>query len=291
MKPATFAYERPNSVQAVLALLAEHGSHARLLAGGQSLAPMLNMRLAQPERLIDLNDLEELALIRECDDRLEIGALARHRDIEHSTLVQRRCPFLSQVARTIGHYAIRQRGTIGGSLAQADPAAQFVLAIVLLDAQLELVRTARARWVRAQDFITGPMTTCIEPDELLTRIHFPTQSEGERSAYQALAQRHGDYALVAAGVTLRIQDRRLTELRIALSGAADSPLRMTDIEATFEGLACTPEAPRQIAARCQQAVSPADSDGIDGEYRRALVGVLVERALEQAIGSSAECAA
>jgi len=291
VKPAAFAYERPSSIEAVLALLAQHGSRARLLAGGQSLAPMLNMRLAQPGVLIDLNDLDEMALIRDCGDGLEIGALARHREIERSARVLARCPFLSQVAPTIGHYAIRQRGTIGGSLAQADPAAQFVLAILLLDARLELISAAHARWVSAERFITGPMTTCIEPDELLTRIHFPAQAEDERCAYQALAQRHGDYAIVAAGVTLRIQDRRLIALRIALSGAADSPIRMTEIEAAFQGHASTPQTASQIAEHCMRAVSPADSDGIDGDYRRALVGVLVERALIQAMGQSGERAA
>lgn len=286
MKPAPFNYHRPDSIESALALLDQYAGEARIIAGGQSLAPTLNMRLAQPAHLIDVNDLDELGLIREVDAHLEIGALARHRDIEHSPLVRRRCPLLADCAQTIGHYAIRTRGTMGGSLAQADPAAQFVLAILALDARLVLMSRRGSREVSAQDFITGPMSTCMLPDELLCTVRIPSQDESERWAYQAFCRRQGDYAIVAVAVTITVTDARISRLRLALSGAAESTIRLHAIEGEFAGQLLEADTPARIAARCAAAVEPVESDDASPEYRRALVGTLVERALRRALSDT-----
>lgn len=254
-----------------------------MLAGGQSLAPTLNMRLAQPAHLIDINDLDELGLIRDQITHLEIGALARHHQIERSPTVRQRTPLLARCAGTIGHYAIRSRGTIGGSLAQADPAAQFVLASLLLDAEMLLTRRSGSRRVSARDFITGPMSTDLAPDELLTEIRLPAQGANERSSYQAFCRRQGDYAIVAVGLCVGINQSRIERIRIALSGAAETVVRLETVESHWTGLIATSSLPGRLARDCAAAVSPIAGDGASAEYRRALVGTLVERAVEEVL--------
>lgn len=287
MKPATFNYHRPESIDSVLALLDQYAGEARIIAGGQSLAPALNMRLAQPAHLIDLNDLDELGLIREVDGHLDIGALARHREIAQSPLVRRYCPLLAHCAQTIGHYVIRTRGTIGGSLAQADPAAQFVLAGLALDARLVLTSSKSKREVAAQDFITGPMITCITPYELITAILVPGQEASERWAYEAFSRRHGDYAIVAVALTIMVFEARIARLRIAVSGAGELAMRLRATEEEFTGQSLQADTPARIAERCVAEVAPVESDDASPEYRRALVGTLTERALRRALGVSA----
>jgi carbon-monoxide dehydrogenase medium subunit len=286
LKPAAFNYHRPDSIESALALLDRYAGEARLIAGGQSLAPTMNMRLAQPAHLIDINDLDELGLIREADGHLEIGALARHREIERSPLVRRFCPLLAHCAQTIGHYAIRARGTIGGSLAQADPAAQFVLASLALDARLVLIRQGGARGIAAREFITGPMSTCIAPDELIAMLIIPSQASPERWAYEAFSRRQGDYALVAVAVRIALAHARIARLTIAISGAAEVAIRMGAIEAQVTGQALEADTPARIAALCAAGVEPVASDEASSEYRRALVGTLVERALRRALDHS-----
>jgi carbon-monoxide dehydrogenase medium subunit len=286
LKPTAFNYHRPESIDSVLALLDRYAGNARIIAGGQSLAPALNMRLAQPVHLIDVNDLDEIGLIREVDGHLEIGALARHRDIEHSPLVRQRCPLLAHCAQTIGHYAIRSRGTIGGSLAQADPAAQFVLAGLALDAKLMLISQGGSRMVVARDFITGPMSTCIAPNELICTVLVPAQGDSERWAYQAFCRRRGDYAIVAVAVTITVSNARIARLRIAVSGAAESTIRLHAIEDQLAGQPLEADTPTRIAALCAAGVEPIGSDDASPDYRRALVRALVERALQRTLGDS-----
>ncbi len=286
MKPAAFSYHRPESIESALALLGRYAAEARIIAGGQSLAPALNMRLAQPAHLIDINDLDELGLIRESDGHLEIGALARHRDIERSLLVRQRCPLLARCAQTIGHYAIRARGTIGGSLAQADPAAQFVLASLALDARLVLNRQGVSRELAVADFITGPMSTCIAPDELLCTVLIPASDASERWAYEAFSRRQGDYAIVAVALTLNVAQGRIARLRIAVSGAAESVLRLHTIETQVAGQPLDADTPARIAALCVAGVEPVGSDDASPDYQRSLVRTLVERALRNALVDS-----
>ncbi len=205
MKPAAFTYLRPVSIDDALRQLAELGPQAKVIAGGQSLGPMMNMRLARPAQLIDLNDLTELAYVREAGDWIRVGALTRHYQIAESALVRRHCPLLSQAAQTIGHYAIRQRGTIGGSLAHADPAAQLPLIAVTLGARFNLMRRASRRQVDAGDFFVSAMTTSLAPDELIESIDFPKALAGEAASFRMFNRRHGDYAIVAVAATVTSQ--------------------------------------------------------------------------------------
>ena len=205
MKPAAFEYLRPASLAEALGQLARGGEGAKLIAGGQSLGPMMNMRLAQPRQLVDLNDLTELSYAREQGGWVEVGALTRHYQVAESPVVRELCPLLAQAAQTIGHYAIRQRGTLGGSLAHADPAAQFVLAAITLGARLKLVREGGQREVAAADFFLGPMTTALAPGELLLSTLWPKVRAGEGAALRLFNRRRGDYAR-DRGVTLIVEN-------------------------------------------------------------------------------------
>ena len=201
MKPAPFRYHRPQSLGEALALLTEFGADAKLIAGGQSLGPMMNMRLAQPAELIDVNALPGLDGIRTHPDSLEIGALARHHAVATSPVVRKYCPLVAEAAQTIGHYAIRSRGTLGGSLAHADPAAQLPLVAATLGAEIAVAGPRGERRIGAGEFFVSFMTTALEPDEILVSVRFPKAAPGERHAYLQFSRRQGDFALVAVAAT------------------------------------------------------------------------------------------
>lgn len=289
MKPAAFAYHRPASLEEALTQLAAGAPHARLLAGGQSLAPMLNMRLASPEALIDLNDLSELAYVREADDALEIGALTRHDALANSPLVQARCPLLGQAARTIGHYAIRQRGTLGGSLAHADPAAQLSLVAVTLGATLSLLSSRGRREMAADAFFLSAMSTALDADEIILSVRFPAQAAGEASAFERFSRRHGDFAIVAVAASVRLRQGRFVErVRLGVSGVDAVPRRLDSAvpigEVQLADAAWAEEAARSVAA----IVTPEEDARIPARYRQELVQTLVHRALAQAADAARE---
>lgn len=283
MKPAAFSYLRPASIEEALAQLAGGAGAAKLIAGGQSLGPMMNMRLATPSQLIDLNDLTELAYVRDRGDWLEIGALTRHCEIAASPLVQRHCPLLAQAAETIGHYAIRQRGTLGGSLAHADPAAQLALVAVTLGARLKLVQASSERSVAAGDFFLSAMTTALEPDELIASVRFPKMAAREAAAFRMFNRRHGDYAIVAAAVTVAVEGGKAQRVRLGLGGVAPMPRCFDDVALPFLGR--TPDAGwvASLAAAASRAVDPEDDPRISALYRKELTETLVARALDRAI--------
>lgn len=283
MKPAAFAYSRPSSIEEALDLLAAAGGDAKLIAGGQSLGPMMNMRLAQPARLVDLNDLSELAYVRETDQGLELGALTRHHQVAESALVQQRCPLLAQAARTIGHYAIRQRGTLGGSLAHADPAAQYALCAVTLGARLRLRRAGGQRWVAAADFLRSAMTTELQPDEMIEAVQFPRFAPREASAFRLFNRRHGDYAIVACAATLRLEGERVAALRLGVSGVAPVPQRLDAVTGAFCGQAPDAAWVEALAAAAREAVAPPEDPRLPALYRRELTEALVARALRRAL--------
>jgi len=289
VKPAGFVYHRPASLEEALAQLAAGAPHARLLAGGQSLAPMLNMRLASPEALIDLNDLSELAYIRQTDGALEIGALTRHDALANSPLVQTRCPLLGQAARTIGHYAIRQRGTLGGSLAHADPAAQLPLAAVTLGATLSLLSSRGRREMAADEFFLSAMSTALHADEIILSVRFPVQAAGEASAFELFSRRRGDFAIVAVAASVCLRQRRFVErVRLGVSGVDAVPRRL-DLalpigEAQLADAAWAEEAARSVAA----IVTPEEDARIPARYRQELVQTLVQRALAKAVDAARE---
>ena len=286
MKPAAFDYHRPASVDEALGLLARLGVDAKLLAGGQSLVPMMNMRLASPAHLVDLNDLSELAQLRVSGDRLEVGALARHRTLAESPLVAEHCPLLAQAARTIGHGAIRERGTLGGSLAHADPAAQHTLAAVTLGARLTLAHQGGRRVVDAEDFLRSAMTTALEADEIVLSVSYPRLAAGEVSAYRMFNQRHGDYAIVAVAATLLLRQGRVESLRLGVGGVAPVPQRLDAATQPFLGRAASVDWVAEVARAARDAVTPEDQPRVPALLRKELTETLVARALARCLERS-----
>lgn len=283
MKPAAFSYHRPASIDEALALLADPGADAKLLAGGQSLGPMMNMRLASPAQLIDLNDLAEMAYVRLTAEGLEIGALTRHHQVAESPLVWQHCALLAQAARTIGHYAIRQRGTLGGSLAHADPAAQHALVAVTLGARLTLVRRGGRRVVDASEFFQSAMTTALAPDEMILSVTYPCLQPGEASAFHLFNRRHGDFAIVAVAATLAVRDARVAQLRIGVGGAGPVPQRLDVLSKPFERQAPTPAWQAQVALAASGVVQPEEHPRLPAVYRKELTEALVARALADCV--------
>lgn len=284
MKPAAFAYHRPRTLDEALSLLATHGEDAKLLAGGQSLGPMLNMRLAQPGHLVDINQLHELAHFRDDGAHIEVGSLVRHCDLSRSELVRSGCPLLSEAAATIGHYAIRQRGTLGGSLAHADPAAQLPLVSVALDARIEMAGPRGRRAVQAAEFFVSLMTTVLEPDEIVVAARFPKLTPGESHAFVQFTRRHGDFALAAVAVTLALDGAgRARSLRLAVGGAQATPRAHADLAARAIGRAPDDAWINEIAASLRETCAATENPRVPAIFRRELVGVLAERALAQAI--------
>ena len=286
MKPAAFCYHRPASVDEALELLMRFGAEAKIIAGGQSLVPMMNMRLASPAQLVDINDLSELAQLRVRGDRLEVGALARHRSVAASPLVAQHCPLLAQAARTIGHNAIRERGTVGGSLAHADPAAQHTLVAMTLDARLTLARKGGQREVDAGEFLLSAMTTALEVDEMLLSVSYPRAAAGEVSTYRMFNQRHGDYAIVAVAATLSIDQGRVGILRLGVGGAGPMPQRLDALAQAFRGRAASVDWVAEVARAARDAVTPEDQPRVPALYRKELVETLVARALSRCLERS-----
>jgi carbon-monoxide dehydrogenase medium subunit len=287
VKPAAFAYHAPPTLDAALALLAELGDEARVLAGGQSLVPMMNMRVARPAHLVDINGLGDLAHIRVEGDRLAIGALARHHEIEASEPVARHCPILVAAARNIGHYAIRQRGTFGGSLALADPAAEWPLMATLLDAEIEAAARGGRRRVLAAEFFAGVFTTALEPGEMVVAARLRVLSPGEGWGYRWLSRRAGDFALVHAAVTLGLDaGGRIARLSVAIGGVADTPLACAGPAAAEIGRGADAAWTRDFAARLAATFDPPDEPHAPAAYRRELAEVLLTRAL----GDALQCA-
>jgi carbon-monoxide dehydrogenase medium subunit len=283
VKPAAFTYHRPASLQEALSLLKAHGDQAKLLAGGQSMMPMLNLRLSQPAHLIDLNDLSEWGSIQLAQDHLRIGFLARHHEVAKSALVQQHCPLLSFMASTIGHDAIRHRGTLGGSLAHADPAAQLALMAITLDAQLHLAQLDAQRVMPAHAFLQAAMTTALEPHELLLQIDVPCFKPGEVGAYEMFNRRHGDYALAAVALTLHLENNRVRHMRLGISGMNDKPLRLKEIEDRFTDHAPHDVWQNEVAKAVFTSVQPEEDAHVPALYRKHLAQALTLRALNRAL--------
>jgi carbon-monoxide dehydrogenase medium subunit/6-hydroxypseudooxynicotine dehydrogenase subunit alpha len=261
VKPPPFDYVRPDSLDEALQLLEEGGDEVKLLAGGQSLIPLLNFRLARPERLIDVGRLKGLAYIRETNQSLEIGALTRIAALEHSQLAARLAPLLTEAAAHVAHQQIRNRGTVGGSVAHADPAAEIPLALLALEARL-IARSARAeRTIAADDFFHGLYTTALEPHEMLTKIIIPI--DGGASAFEEFARRSGDFAIGA--VACHIAETGAT--RLAVSGLSGKPVRLRAAEAQ---LAERAQAPSTAAAAVRTELESAYT-GADEFVRRVIV--------------------
>lgn len=292
MKPPIFDYLIPGSVNEALALLDELGERAKALAGGQSLVPLLNFRLVRPPHLVDLNGLDELAGIRQDDGHVVIGAMTRQRTVETSALVRERCPLLAEALPQIGHVQIRNRGTVGGSLAHADPAAELPAVVAALGGEL-IVRSARGRRVLApEQFFTGYLTTAMEPVELLVEVRLPVASPRTGTAFVEVSRRHGDFALVGVAATVTLdQDGVCTASAVALTGVGPTPVVARDPARALVGVKPTPQVLQDVGGRVSAMLRPDSDLHASSEYRRHVGGVLTRRALalaaERATGRSA----
>ena len=280
MKPAPFTYHRAHSVGEAVALLADLGDEAKILAGGLSLVPMMNFRLARPSALIDVTRVEGLSYLRAAADGLHIGALATHRAVEttRDPAVLGHYGVLPRSARWIGHYPIRSRGTFGGSIAHADPASEWCLLAVLLGAQVALTGPEGHRRVPAAEFFQGYYTTAASPDEMLTEVWFPRPEP--HAVLTEFAPRQGDFAVVAAAVSINVDDGVCRSGRVVLGGVGPQPVQV-DVSA----LAGQPAGPGTWQAMGEQAASqidPPDDTHGTSEYRRRLTATLVSRALAEA---------
>ncbi len=288
MKPATFDYEVADSVEAALALLARGGGDAKVIAGGQSLVPMLNFRLLKPAVLVDINRIPGLDRIQERDDGIHVGALVRHRRLETDAVIARRLPAVAAAMTHVAHLAIRNRGTIGGSLSHADPAAELPMMALLADAVIEIAAPAGARSVAAEDFFVGTLTTDLGEEELVTGVMFPREAQAAGWGFEEVARRHGDYALAAAAVTLDIEHGLIVQPRIALMGVGETPLRARAAEAVLDGQDFSEALAAEAAEAAMAATEPNTDLHASADYRRHLAGVLVRRALGAAVRRAAE---
>lgn len=284
MKPAPFDWYLASSTDQALELLAEHGADAKPLAGGQSLIPAMNFRLARPTVLVDLNGAAELAGIASgSDGALRIGALTRHSAIERSSVVAAHAPLLSDAMPWVAHAAIRTRGTVGGSIAHADPSAELPAVFAALGARYQVRSLGGSRWVTADAFSTGLFTTALEPGELLTAIEVPRMAPRTGWAFVEMARRHGDFALagVAATLTLDAMGRCLSA-RVALFGVGDGPIVSVGAAAVLSGAMPGPGAFKEAAAAVESEVDPPSDIHATAAYRRSLIEVLTRRALARA---------
>ena len=289
MKPAAFEYHRPGTVAEALAVLAEVGHDGKVLAGGQSLVPLLNMRLAAPAHLVDVNWLAELDEVA-CDPGgVRVGAIARHARVEHDPGAAEAVPLLRQAIGDIAHTTVRNRGTVVGSLVHADPAAELPAVLVLLGGSVELASAGNgSRRVAAADFFVGPLESALRPGELATAAVFPRPPAGSGSAWLELARRHGDYAVCGAGVLVRLdQGWRVASARAALIsvGPVPVPVDLTDALGGQPHDAADWAAAGRLAAA---AVDPDDDIHATAAYRRHLAGVLTARAAQSAAASAAD---
>lgn len=283
MKPAPFEYVSVDSVEAAVSALARYGGEAKILAGGQSLVPMMNFRLVQPSVLIDINPVAELDYIRVADGWLAIGARTRQRSVEKSAEIKEKCPLLAAAARWIGHPQIRNRGTVGGSLVHGDPTAELCLVATLLDAELVIRAAGKSRAVRAGAFFEGVMATRIGEEELLTEIRFPASPRRSGYGFGELSIRQGDFAVVVAAVHLTVDEKGLcTEARVAVSGAGPKPLRIRGAEKALLGSDGRAAALDEAASRVPAEVDPVSDLRGSAAYRREMARVFVRRALAEA---------
>ncbi len=289
MKPPAFEYYAPESLDECVALLAEHADdEAKLLAGGQSLVPLLNLRMARPEVLIDLNRIPDVAYVREQDGTLEIGALTRYAEIEDSPLVRELCPVLARATAQVGYPAIRSRGTIGGSIAHADPVAEWPCLMRTLDAELVATGPAGTRTIAVADFFAGLFTTALEPTEVLTQIRIPLRRGRGASGFEEFVRKTGDYAVVAVALDLAVPNGTVADARVGFSNLADRPVRSSAVESLLTGVDVSAGAPPELKGEIETALlAEQDADA----YRLRLASVLAWRAFADACAELSEATA
>jgi carbon-monoxide dehydrogenase medium subunit len=285
MKPSPFEYARPATLDEAIALLAHHGNDAKPIAGGQSLMPILAFRLAAPKLLVDITRISDLGRIDVSPQGVSLGALVRWRDIERDARLTQAHPLLAAATRHVAHYQIRNRGTVGGSLAHADPAAEIPGIAITCAAEIVVAGPNGRRTVAANDFFLGALSTALEADELIVEIKLPFWPASRRWAFEEFSRRRGDFAL--AGVALFYDldaSGRVRDAHVGAIGVASTPLRLNGVEARLNGNAMNESLVLAAAAAASASVDPPDDIHASGDYRRALLGVLTERALARAAG-------
>ncbi|MDX1660847.1 MAG: xanthine dehydrogenase family protein subunit M [Gemmatimonadota bacterium] len=286
MKPPPFDYRRPATVEEALGILASEGPDAKVLAGGQSLVPAMNFRLAAPAVLVDLNRLDELDFVADRDDAVAIGAMTRQRVAERSDAVARRAPLVAEALTHVAHPQIRNRGTIGGSLAHADPSAELPAVALAVSARMRAAsaENPEGRWIEADDFFPGMFSTALEPGEALVEVEIPNAAPRTGDAFVEFARRHGDYALVGVAVRVTLaEDGRVAEARIALLSVSDGPVRSVAAEEALIGEAPEERAIAEAAATVSMEIDPPSDIHASAAYRRHLAEVLSRRGLGRAV--------
>ena len=286
MKAPAFKYHDPTTLEEALDLLARYGDGAKVLAGGQSLMPLLNFRLARPRHLIDVNGIVALGEIKQMDGHLQLGAMVRQRNLERSPMIAEVCPTISEAMPFVGHAQIRNRGTLGGSLAHADPAAELPAVMLAVDARFALQKKGGQRVVDAQDFFLGELTTALQPDEMLVRIDVPVDAEETGSSIQEIAMRTGDFALagLVTSVTLG-PGGAISRARLVCFGVADRPMRVVEAEDCLVGRTPTDESLAEAARLVSERVHPVADIHASAEYRKRVAGILTRRALVASLES------
>jgi carbon-monoxide dehydrogenase medium subunit len=285
MKPASFEYFAPTALDEALELLHQHGDEAKVLAGGQSLMPLMNLRLARPKIIVDINRLSVLdRMASTADGGLGIGALVRQRVVEKSALVREQNPLLASAMPLIGHFQIRNRGTVGGSVSHADPAAELPALAVLLGCELSLARTGGVRVVPAADFFLGYMATAIEPGELLTEIRFPRFRPRAVWAIDEISRRKGDFALVGVALSAELDSSaNVQDVAIVMFGVGGKPQRIDGAESLLKGRRIGQALLRELGRLVTDALEPDSDIHASAQYRKEVGGVLARRALESAL--------
>ena len=287
MKPPRFDYLAPRTLDEALAHLHDHGDQAKILAGGQSLIPMLNFRLAHPGVVVDVNRLTDLAYVRQHDGGVAVGALTRQHAVEQSDLVRARVPVVAEACRFIGHAPIRHRGTFGGNLAHADPASELPAVMVALEAEMAVASRAGSRVIPAGQFFIGPLTTALRPGEMLTEIRIPAAPPRTGGAFVEMARRAGDFALVGVAALVTLDGAgRCVRARIALCGVGPTAVRARAAEDALTGQEPTAAVLDEAAARAAAATSPPSDVHGSAEFRRKLAQHFARQALAAAIQRS-----
>ncbi len=283
MKPAKFEYHAPASVDEALAILERYDGEARLLAGGQSLVPMMNFRLAQPRAIVDLNRIPELAFVDEEGEAVRIGSMTRQRRLEFEPLVAAKLPLLREALRWVGHLPTRSRGTIGGSIAHADPSAEIPMVLQALEGEIVAHGPQGERRIAAQDLFDAALTTSLGPLEIITEVRFPAMPAQAGYAVEEFARRKGDFAIAAVAVMLVRDGERCTKARLATAGVGPASIRLRDAEAVLQHRGLGEAAIEEAGDKAAAQVDPVSDLNGSAEYRRHLTGVLTSRAVLRAI--------
>jgi len=283
VKPAPFRYRRPETLDQALADLGEHGPRASVLAGGQSLVPLMNQRRARPAVLVDITRLPGLASVTDAGGRLRVGALVTQAAFERVPGLAGRCPMALECLPFTGHLATRNRGTVGGSIAHADPRAELPLALLVLGGAAEVASAGGRRTIAAEDLFTGPYESALRPDEILVATAWPTTDELPGQAFEEVAQRHGDYTIASAAVALRVEDGVVAAARVGVGAVGDRPLLVPEPGAVLAGRVVDHDAAEAAGRAAADAIEDplADIHG-SAAYRRHLAGVLVARTARRA---------